>query len=173
MVQSVELLLDASSESAIRSLWTALADAELPNQASRHSASNRPHITLFAAHSIPADVDEILVRRFTAPSFEVRLGGYIVFGGKQFVLARSVIPSRALLRLQRDVFEATTGSSGISAHIKPGSWTPHVTVARRITPEQLGYAVSLLGSAVIAGECGPIRRWDGDQKEEWLLTPPS
>ena len=172
MVQSVELLLDASSESAVRSQWTALADAELPSQASRHSASNRPHITLFAAHSIPADVDAILSRRFTAPSFEVRLGGYIVFGGKQFVLARSVIPSRALLRLHHDVYEAAAGASGISAHIEPGSWTPHVTLARRITPDQLGYAISLLGSAVVIGGCGPIRRWDGEEKTEWLLTPP-
>ncbi|MGG7103982.1 2'-5' RNA ligase family protein [Rhodococcus sp. 24CO] len=172
MVQSVELLLGESSESAIRGQWSALADAGLPSQGKMVRESNRPHITLFVARSIPPEVDEVLTRRFSLPPFEIRLGGYIVFGGRQFVLARSVIPSRALLRLHRDVFDAAAGSSGIPGHIEPGTWTPHVTLARRIEPDQLGGAISLLSKDVIAGDCGPIRRWDGDARVEWSLTPP-
>ena len=33
-------------------------------------------------------------------------------------------------------------------------------------------AIALLGTDVIQGRCGAIRRWDGEQKTEWLLTPP-
>lgn len=172
MVQSVELLLGAASESAIRAQWALLGDGGFPSQGRVARDPNRPHITLFVARTIPADVDTILSRRFVLPSFEIRLGGYIVFGGRQFVLARSVIPSKALLKLHREVFESAVGSSGIPAHIEPGAWTPHVTLARRVDPEQLGGAISLLDKDVIAGECGPIRRWDGDQKVDWLLTPP-
>lgn len=172
MVQSVELLLGESSESAVRAQWLALSDAGLPSQGPLKRETNRPHITLFVARTIPADVDEILSRRFSMPSFEIRLGGYVVFGGRQLVLARSVIPSRALLRLHREVFEAASGASGIPAHIEPGAWTPHVTLARRVDPDRLGSAIALLDKDVIAGECGPIRRWDGDHKVDWLLTPP-
>ncbi|WP_242430893.1 MULTISPECIES: 2'-5' RNA ligase family protein [Rhodococcus] len=172
MVQSVELLLDPVSESAVRAQWQLLADAGLPSQASHHSPSNRPHITLFVAREIPAEVDELLVRRFSAPDFEVRLGGYVVFGGKQMVLARSVVPSRALLHLHREIAESTVGSTALPAHVEPGAWTPHVTLARRVEPARLGEAIALLGTDVIHGRSGGIRRWDGEQKTEWLLTPP-
>ena len=96
----------------------------------------------------------------------------VVFGGKQMVLARSVIPSRALLHLHREIAEATVGSTALPAHVEPGAWTPHVTLARRVEPARLGEAIALLGTDVIQGRCGAIRRWDGEQKTEWLLTPP-
>lgn len=172
MVQSVELLLDPVSESAVRAQWQLLADAGLPSQASHHGPSNRPHITLFVAREVPAEIDEQLKRRFSAPDFEVRLGGYVVFGGKQMVLARSVIPSRALLHLHREIAEATAGSTALPAHVEPGGWTPHVTLARRVEPARLGEAIGLVGTDVILGHSGAIRRWDGERKTEWLLTPP-
>ena len=112
------------------------------------------------------------MRRFSAPDFEVRLGGYVVFGGKQMVLARSVVPSRALLHLHREIAESTVGSTALPAHVEPGAWTPHVTLARRVEPARLGEAIALLGTDVIHGRSGGIRRWDGEQKTEWLLTPP-
>ncbi|SLB85066.1 Uncharacterised protein [Mycobacteroides abscessus subsp. abscessus] len=47
-----------------------------------------------------------------------------------------------------------------------------MTLARRVEPARLGEAIALLGTDVIQGRSGGIRRWDGEQKTEWLLTPP-
>lgn len=173
MVQSVELLLEPAGDAAVREQWRQLTDAALPSQGQHRGASNRPHITLFVAHEVTAELDDRVRDALAAPDFEIRLGGFVVFGGRRQILARSVIPSRALLELHRDVARAARGCRGVPDHILPDAWTPHVTLARRIEPARLGEAVQMLGSTTIVTRSGPVRRWDGTEKSEWLLTPAS
>ncbi|MDZ7929404.1 MAG: hypothetical protein U5N21_04765 [Rhodococcus sp. (in: high G+C Gram-positive bacteria)] len=56
-------------------------------------------------------------------------------------------------------------------HLEPGRWTPHVTVARRLTPEEAGAAVRLLSADVddLVGSAVALRRWDGEGKREWRI----
>ena len=80
------------------------------------------------------------------------------------MLARSVLLSAPLLdlhgRLHRDL-------SGALPLTLPGSWTPHVTISRRIPAEQLGTAMELLDLRV-EGRCTGARLWDSSAK---TVTP--
>jgi hypothetical protein len=127
------------------------------------------------------------VRRASAdaPLPALRLGGLIVFGAppRGLVLARQVVVGEALLtlhaRIHAAVDETVAGREhghengrddgghddappvAVIPHTRPGSWTPHVTLALRLTAEQLGLAVAALGhvdplDAPVAG----LRRWD-------------
>ena len=187
MVQSVELLLDPDIESLVVADWARLADADLPNAGRNPSPSNRPHVTLFAAPSIPPEQEPALGALAGALPLTVRLGGIVLFGGfgrrapegagngagarSEFVVARLVVASRALLELQSAVSAIATGT-GVEPppHLRPGEWTAHVTLARRLGPSQVAAALSVLPAGRdLVGEGLALRRWDGEQKKEWRL----
>ncbi|WP_042939352.1 2'-5' RNA ligase family protein [Rhodococcus sp. AW25M09] len=167
MVQSAELLLDAGLDAAVRREWAALSDAELPSQNRHRGESNRPHITMAVASWMPDAVDDGAAVRFDP--FQVRLGGLVVFGGRTITLARLVVPSNDLLDLHARMFEAV-GERSLD-HLQPGRWTPHVTLARRLTPEEAGDAVRLLSRNIedLLGSAVALRRWDGEAKREWRI----
>jgi hypothetical protein len=56
-VQTVELLLDPTTDSAVRAEWQRLAEVGLPSQARHHGGTNAPHITLGVAEMIPEEVE--------------------------------------------------------------------------------------------------------------------
>lgn len=156
-VVSIELLLDAASEAAVRGDWERLAAAGLSSLAAHTSPSNRPHITLLARPSLraldAAQVDAHL-------PLPVRLGAPVLFGdGDRRVLARLVVPTRELLDLHRRVHDRAGASTADAAHTAPDTWTPHVTLARRMRLAALAEALELLGPAV-DGEAVSLRRWD-------------
>ncbi|UGT60816.1 2'-5' RNA ligase family protein [Nocardia asteroides] len=169
MVQSVELLLDAAAESAVRAQWRALAAAGLPSQAAHTGASNRPHVTAAVAAELAPEAEAALCELEFEP-FPITLGSPVVFGRGRFVLVRLVIPTRALLALHRRIHVAVGGAPDIPENSEPDAWTPHVTLARRLPPERLGAAIELIAAdgdspATVAG----IRRWDGDRRREWTV----
>jgi hypothetical protein len=54
----------------------------------------------------------------------------------------------------------------------PGHWTPHATVARRLTAEQVGAALMAatgLTTDLVARIVG-LRRWDSDQRIDHILV---
>lgn len=162
-IVSLELVLDAATDAAVREEWAALADAGLPSQAHHTGASNRPHVTLLVRPTLDA-VTVVsrahLVARLPLP---VTLGAPVLFGGPRHrVLARLVVPSRELLDLQAEL-HAQAGPGDDADHTVPGAWTPHVTLARRLPVESVGEALGLLadrGRADLAGRAVGIRRWD-------------
>lgn len=172
MVQSVELLLDSDVDAAVRAEWRRLAAARLSSQGRITAASNRPHVTLGVASSIPPDVEDALVRELPAMPLPLRLGGVVVFGGRRLTLARLVVPTVELLTLQRIVHDLIRDCAGVPRHIVPGEWTPHVTLARRIAADDLGAAVLVTraGSRDVVGHSDGVRRWDSDAKREWRIT---
>ena len=153
---SIELLLDEISENAVRAEWDALAAAGLSSLAAHTAPSNRPHVTLLVRSALEhLDVDALATRA----AFEVRLGAPVLFGdGDRRVLARSVIPSSALLALHDDVHSAA-GPGDEAPHTAPGAWTPHVTLARRVRLQDLERALPLVGEELI-GTARALRRWD-------------
>jgi hypothetical protein len=52
---------------------------------------------------------------------------------------------------------------GALANAEPGQWTPHVTLARRVAPDQLPQALPQLGHE-IRGRITGLRHWDGNAK---------
>jgi hypothetical protein len=173
MAHSIELLLDSRTDTAIRAAWQALADAGLPSQVNVKSATNRPHITLLAAQRISPEVDEVL--RGLAPRLPLDcvVGAHVVFGGPRLTLARLIVPSAELLALHAEVFRLAlphvTGQP--FAHCRPGHWTAHATLGRRLTAIEVGAALGLAEEAApdLAAEVVALRRWDSDARTDHLL----
>jgi 2'-5' RNA ligase len=155
-MRSIELTFDASLDALIRSDWARLADAGLPSLASHTAPSNRPHITLAAGNSLSLDADARDV--WGGLPVEARFSGVVVFPSPQgrYVLARLVVLSNALLELHAGLHRRCTGAF---ANTTPGSWTPHVTLARRIPGHLLGAAVDCV-DARAEGRCIEARLWD-------------
>jgi len=175
MVQSVELLLDEASDDAVRDQWQRLLDAGLPSQARHTAASNAPHVTLAARRQIDAEVEPALRAAVRVLPLPLRLGGLACFGRSRLVLVRIAVPSELLLRLQAAVAGALgpdPDDPAATGTLAPGRWTPHVTLARRLAPEQVGAAVQVLGGVPERdGVAVGCRRWDGDARREWPLLP--
>jgi hypothetical protein len=86
------------------------------------------------------------------------------------VLVRVVVANRALLDLQARVTTALGPDPRTAHHFAPGSWTPHVSLARRLTADQVGSALAALGATPdLDGRAVACRRWDGDARREWRL----
>ncbi|MBO0854710.1 MAG: 2'-5' RNA ligase family protein [Nocardia sp.] len=167
MVQSVELLLDDATEAHIRGQW------ELLSATGIHSppADHRPHITVAVAREIWPRLDATLAGHPFSP-LPIRLGGLLIFGARHPILVRLVVPTEPLLALQRRIATVIAPCPGIPATTRPGSWTPHVTLARRLKADRIADALEAVAAdrdfpATVVG----IRRWDGDRRHEWPIAP--
>lgn len=172
MVQSVELLLDADAEAHVTAQWTMLVDAGLPSQGRHTGATNRPHVTVAVARALGAEQESAIGTavsgRLPVP---LRLGGLLVFGPGPFILCRLVVASSDLLALQQRVVAAIGPTPDAFGHQAPGGWTPHVTLARRVTADQLAVAVQLLSPMPdLPTAAAEVRRWDGEQKIAWVVA---
>lgn len=153
---SIELLLDAATEAAVRAEWDALAAAGMSSLAPHTSASNRPHVTLLARTDLgPFDARALLER----PAFAVTLSAPLLFGvGERRVLARSVVPTADLLDVHAAVHNVA-GRGDDAPHTMPGEWSPHVTLARRLRVVDLPAALDHLGGDILGHAVG-VRLWD-------------
>ena len=168
MVQTVELVVDEATDAAVRRSWDVLAAAGLPSQARHPGATNRPHVTLAVASAIPGPVESGLAGAVAELPIPVRLGGLVCFAGRRWVLARLVVPSADLLRLHAAVADVVSGCPGLRPQLLPGRWTPHVTLARGLTIDQVGTALAALGDrSELVGEAVAARRYDGEGRTEW------
>jgi len=172
MVHSVELLFDADSDAAIRSVWDDLADAGVRSQAGHKAPSNRPHVTLAVAENMDIAVNDALqVVRQHLP-FSCAVGAPMLFGRRDFTLVRLIVPSAQLLSLHAAVHGACLPHmpTGPLPHSEPGRWTPHVTLARRVPADQLPVAMSVTSvTRELSATAVGIRHWDGNAKREYPI----
>lgn len=170
MVQTVELLLDAESDAAVRREWEALAAAGLPSQTRNTSPTNRPHVSLAVAADLSAVNEVALVDAVAALPFPVRLGALLCFRGRRNVLARLVVPTAALLQLHVRVQSAVHAAVDPSPLLLADRWTPHVTLARGLDDSQLAAAIAAVGATQeLDGVAVAARRYDGERRIDWLL----
>jgi 2'-5' RNA ligase len=169
-VHSVELVLDDDTDQQARTQWNQLAAVGLPSQARHTGASNRPHITLALAGTLDAADGARLTAAGALLPLRITLGGLLVFGAHRYVLARLVVPSVTLLELQSAVSGAVADPVDPHGTFAAGQWTPHVTLARRLTADQLAQAVATLGEVrPLSGAATRARRWDMTEKlESWI-----
>ncbi|MGW5240475.1 2'-5' RNA ligase family protein [Monashia sp. NPDC004114] len=170
-VQSVEALLDAGSDHQIRAEWAALAGAGLPSQAKQLGVAAAPHLTLSVAGSVPDFVEARLraIVRGQLP-VPVRLGPLVVMGSRRFVLARLLVPCARLLSLHAAIAEAMVAAPDVPDQVRPGRWTPHVTLARGLGSRQVGEALAVLGrTRPIDGQIESVRRWNPVSERAWNL----
>ena len=169
MVQSVELVLDEALDVLVRDEWDALRDAGLPSQARHTGASNAPHVTIGVADLV--EVEAALAAVDYGAGSPLRLGGLLVFGGRRSVLSRVVVPSAGLIATHLAVQAALDGAPGRPDTTRPGAWTPHVTLARRLDRDQLAAALEVLADRPreLAGTIRGARRWDSDARATWAV----
>lgn len=157
-VVSLELTLDPESDAVVRTEWAALAEAGLPSQARHTGESNAPHVTLLV-RSEPTVLAPDRVGRMLP--LGMRLGAPVLFGtGTHRTLARLVVPSSSLLDLHVAV-HVEAGAGDDAPHTRPGEWTPHVTLARRLPLDGLATALAALAARDgIDASAVAVRRWD-------------
>jgi len=185
-MRSIELTFDPATEAAFRSEWALLQEAGLPNLGRHPDASNRPHLTLAAGRALELTDDllaafagkpdaqasessEALERPTIRLPVELRVSGLVLFraGSGRYVLARPVVMTRDLLELHRNLLALAPDAVELT---QPDRWTPHVTLARRLTSEQIAQALELLGEPPEPGSCVAARFWNGETKTLTTLT---
>ena len=174
-VQSVELLLDAASQTRTERLWGQLLDAGMPSQARHRGASNRPHITLVALPNLPDGAEERVASAAAAAQLPVlgTWGDVGVFGHGPFTLVWLGERSAGMRRLHEEVALACAVPAG---HLTaPDRWTPHVTLARRVSVADLDAVRGLVAGSVEDARGTPLdaptlRRWDGAAKVDWIVS---
>ncbi|MDN4610082.1 2'-5' RNA ligase family protein [Arthrobacter burdickii] len=166
MADSVELLLDPTSDLFVLGDWAALEAEGLPNQSRHQSFSNAPHITLAAAARIDDRYDVDLAAAATGDALELVTAGFLVFPTRRkFVLARQVVADDALADLHRRIWLALDGVPGAVPTTVPGSWTPHITLGHGLTADQLAVALGILRDRPSERlDAGIVRRWDAKEK---------
>jgi len=173
MAHSIELIFDEETNAIIGQQWQKIADAGLPSQGNIRSTTNRPHVTLVAADSIDAAVDEGLRAIPDVVGMPVNVGALLLFWGRRGTAARLVVASERLLGLHAQVFATARPHIGGRSlpHIQPGGWTPHITLARRLLPGQLGHIVRAIGDdpEMFTARVAGLRRWNGETREEFQL----
>jgi len=178
VVQSVELLLDDGTDGSVRAQWDLLAGTGLPSQARHAGPTNRPHVTVAVRAWLDPGLEPALRAAVGDLPLPLRLGGLTCFGRNRFVLVRLVVPEVGLLALHAAVCSALgPDPDDVEArgNLAPGRWTPHVTLARRLMPEQVGAALGVLsgapgGTSDIDGHAVGCRRWDGEARRETSLV---
>ncbi|MFE3532573.1 2'-5' RNA ligase family protein, partial [Streptomyces sp. NPDC059144] len=133
-MHSIELLPDETTDRAVRGVWQSLADEGLPSQSAHRHPTNRPHLTLATADTLPAETRTALAEALAALPLPLHLTGLLRFSGRVNVLAWAVRPDAALLELHETVWRIlrdTPGSDdGFNPLHSPARWTPHITLGR-------------------------------------------
>ena len=169
MVHSIELLFDSDTEAEIRRIWDDLAAANIPSQA----PAGRPHVTLAGADRIPEEVDALLRPLTVRLPLPCAVGASLLLGRSNAILARLIVPTTEILELHREVHRVGGAqlAPAPAPNSLPGLWTPHVTLARRVSGSALSRALRIAGRPpLIEGSFAGLRRWNGDKKVDYLIS---
>jgi 2'-5' RNA ligase len=146
-MRTVEVVGGAGLDVAVREIWGRLHAAGLPSLATHLHPTNRPHLTLATADEFPPDAGERIAAALTALPIVIHTDGLVFFGGAQAMAALRVAAHPELAEMQAAVWSALDGAQRNPLH-EPGRWVPHISVARRVRPEQHAALAGLVGARV-------------------------
>jgi hypothetical protein len=159
---SVELLLDAESETSVREDWDRLLVAGLPSSGRNPAPSNRPHVTLAVRDTLEPAAFANVAGLLPIP---LELAGIVLLGHPgRYILARHVVVSSALLNCHRVV--STLAGRPEPRYLNTGvdRWTPHVTVARGLTAARLADALRTIRGPNTRGQATGLRVWNAEER---------
>ena len=143
MGYAVELYFDPGSESAVRRIWSGIADEF--GLSTMSTSGVRPHVSL-AVYSDDVDrrsfPQKLLAFAKSLAPFEFQLDSVGTFPTAEgVVFLAPVVTSELLASHERfhTAFSKYGGSS--STYYLPGSWVPHCTVATDLTDTEIGEVV--------------------------------
>jgi 2'-5' RNA ligase len=167
-VRTVELLGNEELDQAVRAAWWRLDQAGLGSLARHQHPTNRPHLTLASAEELPSSAAVVIAGALRVLPVRVRLSGLHFFRGRTGMLAWAVDGGDALRSLQAQVWLALDGADRNPQH-EPNAWTPHISLARRLRPDQESRAARLIGESAADGELVMARSYDTISRTVVLL----
>ncbi len=141
---ALQLFFDSATDTAVRSLWEALASTGVPFPL--RDSGNRPHFSLAIYGELNTTVCADLLSSFaeTLAPFALSIASLGIFPGEQAVVFLAPIVSPRLLDLHRQVHQLLQDTGALpSTQYLPGHWTPHCTLATRVPPHLLSQAVAI------------------------------
>jgi hypothetical protein len=155
-LHSLELVPDDAGQDAVRRDWQRLRDAGLPSQLDHASPTNRPHLSVVAAPSLPDDaIDVARVRLGSLLPVRARAAGLLLLGGSRVTIARAVDVDDDVTRRVLAVRVQVPDRQHLG-------WLPHVTLARRVERSLVQQMVDVLGHDDVLLTLTELRRWDPD-----------
>ncbi len=166
-MHALELVLDEAGRASVVDDWQALRDAGLPSQLDHRGATNAPHVTVVAAPLMPeAAIDVARVRLGGLLPVRARVAGLLVLGEERVTLAWSV-------DVGDDVQRRALAVRAQAPDRHPRGWLPHVTLARRVSRDDLPRALEALDGRSVGREIvlAGLRRWNPEcEKVEHVLV---
>ena len=158
-MRTVELLGDDVLDQAVRAAWRRLDEAGLVSLARHQHPTNRPHLTLATAVEITPGAAVVIARALRTLPVQVQVSGLRFFGGRAGVLAWAADGGDILRRLQWQIWSALDGADRNPLH-EPGTWAPHISLARRLRPDQESLAARVIGASAAGGQLIKARSYD-------------
>ena len=156
-LHALELVPDEAGRAAVRLLWDALRDADLPSQADHTGASNQPHVTVVETAELPdAAIDVARARLRGMLPVNATARGLLLLGEDRVTLALAV-------DLDDDVVRRALAVRVQVPDRAHRGWLPHVTLARRVPGADLARALEVVGTPEIELRLTEVRRWDPDK----------
>lgn len=169
---ALELVLEPQDDLAVRARWQDLERIGVATPARHRGATHRPHLTVVTAPTAP---DEAVLRRcqelwagllpltFTA-------SGLVLLGRRRLTLAELLGPPLEARAAQAELAHLWKG-----ADQRP--WVPHISLARRLTPDEAGRAIQALADTSHPAHVGPatrvargLRWWNPDAEAVALVA---
>lgn len=143
MSRGIVLWPDEETSTAIRGIWDALAERGISSLATFTHRLHRPHLSLTVAGDLPARL--ALEAVVPVPSRPIRLEIESAGIFPSTVLFLACVTNDDLLAEQRRVHAAIEPIAvGPWPYFRPGSWTPHITVAMSLGVDDLAAALPVV-----------------------------
>jgi 2'-5' RNA ligase len=168
--KGIVLWPDEATSELVRQIWRLLATEGLPSLATHTHRRHRPHVSLFVADNLPVRPALDAIGLVPPRPIRLRIESAGVFPGGILFLA--VAMNQALLDEHRRVHEVIEPYAiGPWSQYAPGTWTPHVTLARGLNRAQLAEAIPLvLDRLPIEGRLDAGGIDDGDSGQYWISS---
>jgi hypothetical protein len=129
-----------------------------------------PHVSLLVAEHLPVSETLSAVGRLPTEPIRLLIEAAGVFPEGNLFLATIATP--ALLEEQRRIHDLTRPMTvGPWPHFAPGTWTPHITMAWSLVPDQVGPALSIvLPHLPLEGRLDSGGVEDGTTGEHWTFN---
>ena len=162
--RGIVLWPDSSTDRLIRALWEEIARQGLPSMATHTHRLHQPHVSLVVAEHIPVRASLQTIRPVPREPIKLLIEAAGIFPieessasneeDKHGRLFLACVASSALLDEQRRVHAAVRPLAlGSWPHFEPGTWTPHLTTAWTLSPQQLASALAIVMDKL------PIEGW--------------
>lgn len=144
MGYSVELVLDAAGDAAVRRLWAVLEEVGVPSLATATHGRHVPHISLTVCDELNVDAAAAALAEAadTRCATDLILSFPGVFPGPPPVMFAGVVSTDDLLGIQAMARKAISPyASSVWEYYLPNRWVPHCTLAMPVDSAKVGLAV--------------------------------